>query len=89
MEELIRNAWLQAGALGLLAFSGWFIWYQEHKERIKLQDKYDSLLEKLLVFMNAQKDTVDKLAEGLSMQEILRDELNKYSSRDKYEREHR
>lgn len=84
MEDILKNVWLQAGAFGLLAASGWFIWWQEHKERKLLQDKYDALLERLLSFMNSQKDTVDKLSEGFAIQALLRDEFNKY--RDSNER---
>ena len=86
MEELIKSVYVQAGALGLLAASGWILYIQERKERIKIQEKRDQLLETLLNFMHDQKDVIDKLAEGFAIDRLIREELGKYRD-SKYDRE--
>lgn len=84
MQELLNSVWAQAGAIGLLAASGWIVYYLERLERLKVQAKRDILLEQLLTFMHEQKDTIEKVAEGLAVQELIRDEFNK--NRDRHER---
>lgn len=81
MEQLLNSVWAQAGAIGLLAASGWIVYYFERIERLKVQAKRDILLEQLLAFMNEQKDTIEKIANGLAVQELLREEFSKYRDR--------
>lgn len=87
MEELLKSVWAQAGAIGLLAISGWVVYYFERLERLKVQAKRDILLEQLLGFMHEQKDTIEKVAEGLAVQKLLTDEFTKI--RDRNERANR
>lgn len=82
MEELIKSVYTQAGALGLLAISGWLLWWFERKERLKIQQKRDDLLETILNFMHEQKDTIEKISEGLAVQDLIRNELGKYRDKD-------
>lgn len=81
MEELIKSAYSQGGALGLLAISGWVLWWFERKERLAIQAKRDALLETILNFMNEQKDIIEKISEGLAVQELIKNELSKYRDR--------
>lgn len=85
MEELLKSVYAQAGAFGLLAISGWLMWWFERTERVKIQAKRDELLEIVLKFMSEQKDMIEKISDGLAFQSLLRDEFNKY--RDRYERD--
>ncbi len=83
MEELIGSVYAQAGALGLLAASGWGMYFLERKERIRIQLRRDELLEKLMTFMHDQKDVIDKLADGFALQKLIQEEFGKH----RYERE--
>ena len=82
MDELIKSIYTQAGALGLLAASGWILWWFERKERLKVQQKRDELLETILTFMHDQKDSIEKISEGLAVQDLIRSEMSKYRDRD-------
>jgi hypothetical protein len=81
MEELLKSVWAQAGAIGLLAASGWLTWWLERQERLKVQAKRDILLEQILAFMHEQRETLDKVAEGLAVQKLLNDEFTRYRDR--------
>ena len=81
MEELLKSVWAQAGAIGLLAASGWLSWWLERQERLKVQAKRDILLEQILTFMHEQRDTLEKVAEGLAVQKLFTDEFTKYRDR--------
>lgn len=80
MDTLLNNIYAQAGALGLLTISGWVMWYLERKERLSLQQKKDMMLEELIRFMSEQKDIIEKISEGLQIQELLRTEFIKISN---------
>lgn len=75
MEEILRYVWIQSGAIGLLIFSGYYLWWLERQERIRVQAKKDELTEKLLVFMESQKELVQDLVDGLDVKEMLRNEI--------------
>lgn len=75
MEEILRSVWIQGGAIGLLIFSGYYLWWLERQERIRVQAKKDELTEKLLVFMESQKELVQDLVDGLDVKEMLRNEI--------------
>lgn len=81
MEELIKSIYTQGGALGLLAASGWILWWFERKERLSIQQKRDALLETILNFMHEQKDIIEKISEGLAVQELIKNEFGKYRDR--------
>lgn len=83
MEELIKSIYTQGGALGLLAVSGWLIAWLQYKERVKVQEQKDKLLETILNFMHEQKDTIEKISEGLAVQELIKTEIGKLRDRDK------
>lgn len=75
MEELLKSVWIQAGAMGILTISGWLMWWLERKERIQLLNNRLELSERFLNFMHEQKDVIEKLTEGLSVERLLRDKL--------------
>lgn len=77
MEELLRTAWAEGGAVGLLAISGWLMWWFERKERIRLQLKVEDLLQSLTKFMDEQGKTIEDLADKLQVEQLLKQEFDK------------
>lgn len=75
MDEILKNAWIQGGATGLLAISGWVLAYLVNQERKYVQARRDMLLEQILTFMNEEKDLLEKLTDRLDFQETLRKEI--------------
>lgn len=75
MEELLKSVWVQAGAMGILTISGWLMWWLERKERLEILRNRLELSERFLNFMHEQKDVIEKLTEGLSVERLLRDKL--------------
>lgn len=82
MEELLKNAWIQGGAVGLLIVSGWIMWWLERAERILVQQRRDSLLENFLKFMTDYKDLLEKISDGMTVQKLLKEEFDKLRSKD-------
>lgn len=77
METILESVWLQAGAFGVLTTTGWFIWWLERKERLRLQEKIEELLPTITNFMSEQEKTIKDLSEGMAIEELLKKELDR------------
>jgi len=73
METIVTNVWIQAGALGLLAISGWYMWWTERKERIELSHKYQQLIQKTLESNLELRGLLEELIEGLAVKDLLQE----------------
>jgi hypothetical protein len=77
MEELLRTAWIQGGAFGLLVLSGWFMFWLERQERMRLQLKVEELLQSLTKFMDEQGKTIEDLTDKLQVEQMLKQEFDR------------
>ena len=80
MLEILQLTWLQLGAVGLLAASGWCMWWLTRKQLLELQEKYVELSEKTLVLNLELKSALEDIVEELSVGKLLNaylDELDK------------
>lgn len=77
MEELLKTVWVEGGALGLLAISGWAMFWFERQERQRLQLKVEDLLQSLTKFMDEQGKTIEDLADKLQVEQMLKQEFDK------------
>ena len=77
MDEIVSNFWIQFGSLGVLTLSGWVVAYLINQERKSVQERRDALLDQVLSYMHEQKDLLQKIADGLTFQQVLKEELSK------------
>lgn len=77
MEALLSNVYAQAGAFGLLALSGWVVWYFERRERKVLFEKYDQVFRTSLRLNLELKKSVEALSETLELRKFIQDSTRK------------
>jgi len=69
MEDIVQSFWLQLGAIGLFAISGWTMWWFERKERQSLQKRNDELYGDYLTIATDLKDMLMPIIHGMKIQQ--------------------
>jgi len=71
MEELLNSIYAQTGALGLLAISGWMMWWFERKERLNVRTKYDEMYVNYMSITSELKDIMEPLNDYFDIKQLL------------------
>lgn len=65
MEALLKSIWVQAGAFGLLAVTGWAVAWMERKRADRLEDRSMRTNERLLTVLTENTAELIRINERL------------------------